>query len=83
MVEPEATEVGPVIVTVGAVPLLWQDVQVEPLLPEKPEMPLLVALAGIDEANVSRTIQKSATTPVRCLFRCLAGINAAGTTLAA
>jgi hypothetical protein len=41
--------VGPVIVTVGAVPLLWQDVQVEPLFPENPAMPLLVALAGIDK----------------------------------
>jgi len=37
--------VGPLNVTVGAVPLLWQEVQVEPFIPEKPEMPLLVAFA--------------------------------------
>ena len=49
MVEPEVTVVGPVSVTVGAVPLLWHDVQVEPVFPENPEMPLLVALAGADE----------------------------------
>jgi hypothetical protein len=46
LVEPEATDVGPVKVTPGAVPELWQEVQVEPLLPENPEMPLPVALAG-------------------------------------
>jgi hypothetical protein len=45
LTEPETTEVGPVRVTVGAVPLLWQEVQVEPFIPEKPEMPLLLALA--------------------------------------
>jgi hypothetical protein len=33
-VEPEATDVGPVMVTVGAVPELWQEVQVEPFIPE-------------------------------------------------
>ena len=60
MVEPEATVVGPVRVTVGGVPLLWHEVQVEPLFPEKPEIPLLDALAGIDEqmtANVTRMIE--------------------------
>jgi len=36
-------------VTVGAVPLLWHEVHVEPLLPEKPVMPLLEALAGMEE----------------------------------
>jgi hypothetical protein len=37
------------MVTVGAVPLLWQPVQVDPFFPEKPDIPLLVALAGTDE----------------------------------
>jgi len=46
-VDPEATVVGPLSVTVGGVPLLWQDVQVEPALPENPEIPPLEALAGI------------------------------------
>ena len=49
MVEPEATVVGPVRVTVGGVPVLWHEVQVEPLFPEKPEIPLLEALAGTEE----------------------------------
>jgi len=44
-VEPEVTEVGPVSVTVGLAPVLWQLVQVEPVFPEKPEMPLLLAFA--------------------------------------
>jgi hypothetical protein len=42
-VDPEATEVGPVKVTVGAAPELWQEVQVDPFIPEKPEIPLLLA----------------------------------------
>jgi hypothetical protein len=60
LVEPEATVVGPVRVTVGGVPLLWHEVHVEPLFPENPEMPLLDALAGIDEwmtANITRMIE--------------------------
>jgi hypothetical protein len=48
-VDPEATVVGPVSVTVGGVPLLWQDVQVEPVLPENPEIPPLEALARMGE----------------------------------
>lgn len=39
---------------------LWQDVQVEVLLPENPEIPPLLALAGIDHCKVAssaRTIQ--------------------------
>jgi len=48
-VDPDATVVGPLRVTVGEVPVLWHDVQVDPLFPEKPVMPLLEALAGIDE----------------------------------
>ena len=45
MVDPEATEVGPVSVTVGTAVVLelWHKVQVEPLLPENPEMPPLLA----------------------------------------
>jgi hypothetical protein len=47
LVDPEATEVGPVSVTVGTlVLLLWHEVQLDPLIPEKPEMPLPVALAA-------------------------------------
>ena len=47
MVEPDATLVGPVMVTVGLLVLpLWHDVQVEPFIPENPEMPLLLASAG-------------------------------------
>jgi hypothetical protein len=34
LVEPDATEVGPVKVTLGGVPLLWQPVQVVPFFPE-------------------------------------------------
>lgn len=49
MVEPDATVVGPLRVTVGGVPVLWHEVQVDPLFPEKPVIPLLEALAGIDE----------------------------------
>ena len=45
--DPDATVVGPVSVTVGGVPELWHDVQVEPHFPENPEIPLLEALAGI------------------------------------
>jgi hypothetical protein len=46
-VEPDATLVGPVRVTVGLLVLpLWQDVQVEPFIPENPEIPLLLAWAG-------------------------------------
>jgi len=46
-VEPDATLVGAVMVTVGLLVLpLWQDVQVEPFIPENPEMPLLLACAG-------------------------------------
>jgi hypothetical protein len=49
LVEPEATLVGPDSVIVGTfVLLLWHRVQVEPLLPENPEMPLVLALTGID-----------------------------------
>lgn len=60
VVDPEATDVGPVKVTFGAVPELWHDVQVEPLLPENPEIPPLLALAMVDEqmiANARRMIQ--------------------------
>jgi hypothetical protein len=60
VVDPEATDVGPVNVTFGAVPELWHDVQVEPLLPENPEIPPLLALAMVDEqmiANARRMIQ--------------------------
>ena len=46
LVPPIAAEFG-LKVTVGAVPLLWHEVQVDPVLPEKPAMPLLVALAGV------------------------------------
>ena len=34
VVDPDATEVGPVRVTVGDAPELWQEVQVEPFIPE-------------------------------------------------
>jgi hypothetical protein len=34
LVEPEVTEVGPLIVTVGLAPVLWHVVHVGPLLPE-------------------------------------------------
>jgi hypothetical protein len=34
LVDPEVTLVGPVKVTLGAVPELWHDVQVVPLFPE-------------------------------------------------
>jgi hypothetical protein len=60
LVDPDATDVGPVSVTAGAVPLLWHDVQVEPLLPENPEIPLLLAVARLDEqmiANARKMIQ--------------------------
>jgi hypothetical protein len=39
-VDPELIDVGPVHVTVGAAPVLWHEVQVEPVFPEKPEMPV-------------------------------------------
>lgn len=46
-VDPDATLVGPESVTVGLLVLeLWQEVQVEPFMPEKPEMPLLLACAA-------------------------------------
>jgi hypothetical protein len=53
LVEPELTLVGPLSVTEGAVPLLWHEVQIELLFPEKPEMPLLVALAGTEQTIAS------------------------------
>jgi hypothetical protein len=59
-VEPEATAVGPVRVTVGGVPVLWQPVQVEPLFPETPVMPPLDALAG-DERQIIANITMAAT----------------------
>ena len=87
MVEPEVTVLGPVSVTVGAVPLLWHDVQVEPFLPENPEMPLLVALTGTDElmtTNVSRATQCNAIAPnLLWFFGFLAWMRAAGTLEAA
>jgi len=50
LVEPEVTVVGPVSVMVGTLVLeLWHVVHVEPLFPENPEMPPLLAFAGSDE----------------------------------
>ena len=39
-VAPEATVAGPLMVTVGAAPLEWHPVQVGPVLPDRPEMPV-------------------------------------------
>jgi hypothetical protein len=40
---------------VGAVPELWHEVQVEPFIPEYPEIPLLLAWAAGDNM-IERTI---------------------------
>jgi hypothetical protein len=53
--------VGPLRVIVGALPLLWHEVQVETFIPEKPAMPLLLAIAGNgakSAASVTRTIHE-------------------------
>ena len=56
LVDPDATEVGPVSVTVGMlVLLLWHEVQVEPLFPENPEIPPLLAFAVEGEHMGSST----------------------------
>jgi hypothetical protein len=52
------TVVGPLRVTVGAVPPLWHEVHVDPFFPEKPEMPPLLAAAG--SGNKSAIIVTSA-----------------------
>ena len=68
-VEPEVTVVGPLRVTVGAVPLLWHEVHVEPLFPENPEIPLLLAAAGRGdkkEMRVSSAIHEITMTGNLC-----------------
>ena len=61
MVEPENTVVGPLITTVGLVaPVLWHMVQVEPLLPEKPEMPFGYARAE-EEKQLTANTTRAAT----------------------
>jgi hypothetical protein len=61
LVEPEATDVGPVSVTVGTLELpLWHEVQVEPFFPENPEIPLELAAAGTEpymKMNMRSVIQ--------------------------
>ena len=54
LVEPEVTVVGPLRVMLGAVPLLWHEVQVDPVLPEKPEIPPLLAAAGKAKTSTIR-----------------------------
>jgi len=67
------TVVGPVKVTVGAEPLLWHEVQVEPLFPENPEIPLLLAVAGMGDTRERRVTSPIHDIPMignrRCRFR--------------
>ena len=59
MVDPDVTEVGPVRVMVGTdVLLLWHEVQVEPFLPENPDIPPLLAFARTG-ARVSAMVIKT------------------------
>ena len=62
LVDPEATLVGPVRVTVGLLPLLWQEVQVEPFIPENPEIPLLLACALTGTRATDRAIRTTMLT---------------------
>ena len=60
LVEPEVTVVGPTILTVGtAVPVLWQRVQVVPLFPEKPEIPIEDALAEDEKQIIMASTAKN------------------------
>jgi hypothetical protein len=61
LVEPEAAVVGPLRLTVGGVPVLWHEVQVDPVFPEKPVMPLPEALAGIDEEMIASVTRMTET----------------------
>jgi len=67
-VEPEATVAGPVSVTVGGVPELWHDVQVEPVLPETPEIPPPEALAEIGQQITASAVRITVTHCVRDLI---------------
>jgi hypothetical protein len=57
-VDPDVTEVGPLQVIAGAVPVLWQEVQVEPLFPEYPETPPGYALAGVVKEAIIHAARK-------------------------
>jgi len=83
LVEPEVTVVGPLRVTVGAVPLLWHEVHVDPFFPEKPEIPPLLAAAGSEKKSaiiVTSAIQDSPMArDVSRRCRIIVGMNARGT----
>jgi hypothetical protein len=66
LVEPDVTLVGPVNVIVGifVALVLWHMVQVEPLLPENPEMPPLLARAGTGEYNRAKINNVAHTRPM-------------------